>query len=260
MRPLLVNIGNTCTTLAVAGRGGSVTVLDRRVGGYAGNGKRTPALVSRLAERHGIDDAALCSVVPAQTQFWSGILKDAFGISPLRVSAAMDLGLRVSYPEPENLGADRLADVCGAVWRYGAPVLVVDIGTAATFNLVLEDTGFVGGAIAPGPALFTQYLAARTAQLPLVDLPAGKAPRVGRATAEAIRLSACVGYPAMVEAIAAHVAKSGPVRLPVVVTGGYARWVATRCAGRYVVDPLLTLRGIGRCYALNRRNGSNGGR
>jgi type III pantothenate kinase len=257
MKPLLVNVGNTCTTLARSGRSGAVVVLDRRAGGYDGEPRRAARLVSRLVAANGLDDSIVCSVVPVQTVFWTRILGEALGRRPLLLNPEMDLGVRIECPAPGRIGADRLADVCAAVHLHGSPVMVVDIGTAATFNMVLGGGLFVGGAIAPGPALFTEYMAARTAQLPAVPLPSGHAPASGRTTQAAMQLALRVGYPAMVDAIAGHILSGAGGRGRVVLTGGYSRWAGPRCRIRHTVDPLLTLRGIARAYDLNAvRDGS----
>jgi type III pantothenate kinase len=252
MSLLLVNVGNTCTTIARTGRADAIVVLGRQVGGYCARPRQTSRLVSDWATRHRINDAVLCSVVPAQTRFWVSILKDLFGRPPLVIGPDIELDVTLAYPRPETIGSDRLADVCAAVRLYGAPVLVVDIGTAATFNMVRAGGRFVGGAIAPGPALFTRYLADRTAQLPLVALPSRRVPRIGQNTRDAIRLAASVGYRGMVTAMIAHILGGAKGRVRVVVTGGYARRVMGRETYRCILDPLLTLRGLAFAYSLNR--------
>lgn len=209
-------------------------------------------MLSGWIRRNRIRDAVVCSVVPSQTRPWCVVLGDLLGQPPLVMGSDLDLGITIDYPRPRTIGADRLADVCAGRSLYGAPVLVLDIGTAATFNMVRSGGRFVGGAIAPGPALFMQYLAERTAQLPRVDFPHGKMPRVGRTTEGAMRLAAGVGYRGMVSSIVRHILGVSAARVPVVATGGYARAVAAGIAGIRFVDPLLTLRGMAHAHALNR--------
>jgi type III pantothenate kinase len=236
-------------------------VLDRKAGGYAAEPTLAARLVARLLAEQRLDDAIVCSVVPAQTEFWVRVLGEALGRGPMLLNSSLNLGVTVNCRSPARIGADRLADVCAAVHIHGSPVLAVDIGTAATFNLVTRGSVFVGGAIAPGPALFAEYMAARTAQLPLVPLPAGRVPRFGRDTQAAMQLALRVGYPAMVDALAGHISGGVPGMKRVVITGGYARWVGPKCRISHVVDPLLTLRGIARAYELNaaRRAARSGG-
>ena len=121
----------------------------------------------------------LCSVVPKK----SGIIRRAFKKWPLHnVSHRSRLGVGIDYPQPQRVGADRLANAAGAVAFYGAPCVVVDFGTAVTFDILSPDGNYVGGAIAPGLEAMTDYLHQRTALLPKISLieppgPIGKSTR-----------------------------------------------------------------------------------
>lgn len=252
MRILLVNVGNTCTTVASATNTGGVTVLDRRTGGFQDGRTAYEAMLPRWRRQYRMKDSVLCSVVPAQTRLWLPALARDFGRAPLVIGPQVELGVTLAYPRPQTIGADRLADVCAGVRMHGSPVLVVDIGTAATFNLVETGHRFVGGAIAPGPELFTRYLSERTAQLPHVDFPSGRIPRVGRSTRKSIMLAAAVGYRGMVTALVRHILGASMERAPVVYTGGNALKVVGH-RDDCVVDPLLTLRGMAWAWELNRR-------
>lgn len=153
--------------------------------------------------------------------------------------------LRLDYPRPETIGADRLADAAGAVERYGAPVLVMDFGTALTAAVVTEDRVWRGGVIAPGFPLMRDYLFERTAKLPRMKIGSGKAPRIGRSTEEAMRFGALVGYRGMVREIVTELRKNFRTDFKLVATGGFAKWVLRDLDLPFVIDPTLTLYGAG---------------
>ena len=153
--------------------------------------------------------------------------------------------IRLDYPKPETIGADRLADAAGAVARYGAPVLVMDFGTALTAAVVTADRVWRGGVIAPGFPLMRDYLFERTAKLPRMELGSGRAPKIGRSTEEAMRFGALVGYRGMVREIVAELRKNFRTDFKLVATGGFAKWVLRGLDLPFTVDPTLTLYGAG---------------
>ena len=153
--------------------------------------------------------------------------------------------LTLSYPHPETIGADRLADAAGAVSRYGAPVLVMDFGTALTAAVITSDRVWRGGVIAPGFPLMRDYLFERTAKLPRMELGRGRAPRIGRSTEEAMRFGALVGYRGMVREIATTLRRNFREDFRLVATGGFARWALKDLDLPFVIDPTLTLYGAG---------------
>ena len=153
--------------------------------------------------------------------------------------------LQLDYPKPETIGADRLADAAGAVSRYGAPVLVMDFGTALTAAVVTRDRVWRGGVIAPGFPLMRDYLFERTAKLPRMKIGAGRAPKIGRSTEEAMRFGALVGYRGMVREIVAELKRNFNEEFRLVATGGFAKWVLKDLDLPFVVDPTLTLYGTG---------------
>ena len=153
--------------------------------------------------------------------------------------------LQLDYPKPETIGADRLADAAGAVSRYGAPVLVMDFGTALTAAVVTSDRVWRGGVIAPGFPLMRDYLFERTAKLPRMKIGSGRAPKIGRSTDEAMRFGALVGYRGMVREIVAELKKNFKTDFRLVATGGFAKWVLKDLDLPFVIDPTLTLYGAG---------------
>ena len=153
--------------------------------------------------------------------------------------------MTLDYPKPETIGADRLADAAGAVSRYGAPVLVMDFGTALTAAVVTKDRVWRGGVIAPGFPLMRDYLFERTAKLPRMTIGRGRVPKIGRSTEEAMRFGALVGYRGMVREIVTELGRNFKADFKLVATGGFAKWVLKDLDLPFVIDPTLTLYGAG---------------
>lgn len=238
---LLVDLGNTSAKLRLAdaarllGKTRRLPTAALLAPGGAG------ALREALAGwRYG--RMVMSSVVPAAARMVAEALPGV-----LSVGARTDTGVDLrGYPGRKTLGADRVANLVGALARHGpGPLVVVDFGTAATFNALDAAGRFLGGTIAPGLAVVRDYLPARGAQLPPVRL-AGAGPRaIGRSTAGAIRAGMLLGYRGLVREIldAMRAELGGQAR--VVATGGDAPFLAARGWGLFdLVDPDLTLHGL----------------
>ncbi len=191
----------------------------------------------------------LSSVVPTAARVVTATWPDALTIHP-KLDTGVDLR---PYPGAKTLGADRLANLAGALAHHGpGPLIVVDFGTAATFNVLDARGRFLGGAIAPGWAAVSGYLATRTALLPPVKFT-GAVPRaIGRNTVGAIRAGTVLGYRGLVREIIDGLRAELGTPARVVATGGDARFLAARVGGLFdVVDPDLTLHGLRVIAALN---------
>jgi len=215
-----------------------------------------PQLVKRairgITTRRRLDGAVLCSVVPSRNRAWSSVLRREFGEAPLVVSHRINLGVGVEYPRPATIGADRLANACGAADRYGVPVIVADFGTALTFDVISRERAYVGGVIAPGLPLMSDYLAEKAALLPHIRLQ-GRCGAVGKSTAGAMRIGAKIGHRGMVHEITEYLVRE--LDMPdahLCATGGYAAWALEGLDMPFVLDKDLTLYGLGRIYELNR--------
>ncbi len=183
----------------------------------------------------------LASVVPKKThvvrQAWSGALCE--------VSHQIPLGIGISYPHPETIGADRLANAVAAASLYGSPALVVDFGTAVTFDVISPEAYYMGGVIAPGLNAMTEYLHSHTALLPRVTLR--EPPRaIGRSTREAMLSGAVHGYRGLIGEIVRQITREMPGRKKplLIATGGDARIIAGRTGLFSAVSPRLTLEGL----------------
>lgn len=250
---LVVDIGNTSTSAALY-RDGRVSA-ERRRPSQPLDAQALHEFLERVVGRRTICDAVAASVVPRLKPLWSRAVRARCGVPLHWVTHRSPLGIRVRYSRPETLGADRLANVVGAVGRYGAPAVIIDIGTALTIEVVTEKGEFVGGLIAPGFSMMLDYLADRTAALPRIE-PRKVRRAVGRSTEEAMRIGAELGYRGLVrELIRCVRSELGSMRATWVATGGFARRMVPAIDSGIRVDPTLTLYGLGRIGDLRRAAG-----
>ena len=245
MKLLVVDVGNTSTAIGTW-INGRVTRIAHCDGGF------DECMGLDAVNCHDADGMAYISVVPSCDSRWRYFARRR-GIAFHQISH-LDFkgdGIRLDYPKPETIGADRLADAAGAVERYGAPVLVMDFGTALTAAVVTADRVWRGGVIAPGFPLMRDYLFERTAKLPRMSIGSGRVPKIGRSTEEAMRFGAHVGYRGMVREIVAELRKNFKTDFRLVATGGFAKWVLRGLDLPFKVDPSLTLYGAGLICSRN---------
>ena len=234
---LLININNTNTSFALADARRIVRVIKMPTLSIRGIPFATAAF----------SGVVLSSVVPPVAKRMRSMLP----IRPLMVSADSDLGVGVRYPNKKQLGADRLANAAGVAELYGAPAIVVDFGTAVTFDVVNSSREFIGGVIAPGLGSMTDYLYQRTALLPRITLTEPRSV-IGKSTAEAMRVGALIGYRGLVKGILnALMRERGMKRAVVVATGGYGNLMVRKIPEIDQVNPLLTLEGLRFIYLRN---------
>jgi type III pantothenate kinase len=234
---LLIDISNSYAKLAFASR--------KRVSPPARitTGQLTSAVVAGFLEKRKVRKVVLSSVVPAKNSAISSATKKKAKV--LWLDWKSNLGVGIDYPKPQSIGADRLANAAAVAELYGFPAVVVDFGTAVTFDIVSERRTYVGGVIAPGLEAMTNFLYQRTALLPKISL---KEPRraVGKSTMEAMLSGAVFGYRGLVREILARIiAEQFPrKKVYVIATGGYARLIAGRLPEIGVIRPHLTLEGL----------------
>ena len=184
------------------------------------------------------------SVVPRRTE----AVRLAFPEPCLEVSPALDLGIGLRYPHPQEIGADRLANSVACAHHVGCPAIVVDFGTAVTFDVLSAEADYLGGVIAPGLLAMTDYLHEKTALLPKVELK--EPPRaVGKSTAEAMLAGAVFGYRGLIREIVSQIRAEAfggatGAACPLVATGGHAELIGAGWPLFDHIDPLLTLRGL----------------
>lgn len=187
--------------------------------------------------------AVLCSVVPMLTIPWTDALQRWSGAPPLEVSAASATSMPIRYHDPTAVGADRIANAIAARDKYGTPAIVVDLGTATTFDCVSKDGEYLGGAIAPGVGIAAEELFRRAARIPRVELR--KPTRaVGRTTEETMRAGVVWGAAGAVDSLVRRITREMKGTPQVIATGGWAKVVAPECETVQVVDEGLTLEGM----------------
>lgn len=245
MTSLVIDIGNTSTSIGYY-RNGKVSGV-----GHCATRFQSLETVLPLITGKRVDAVVVASVVPPVNAKWKRLLKGAGLPAPLFVSHELELGVSVDYPNPCSIGADRLANAAAAAKLFGIPSVVCDFGTALTFDVLDGKRGYIGGIICPGLPLMFDYLAEKTALLPHVKPSKTKAV-VGRNTTQAMQIGARMGYRGMVREILHALEKElGVKNLPVCCTGGYAGWIFDGWDVAAILDPKLTLKGLGIIGELN---------
>ena len=233
---LLVDISNSYTKFAFA----STTRISSPV--RIATDKLSSRLFGRFLTRQKVRRVVVSSVVPGKN---SAVSSAAGKIGVLWLNSTLNLGVGIDYPKPKSIGADRLANAAAVTTLYGCPAIVVDFGTAVTFDIVSDRCNYIGGVIAPGLEVMTNFLYQRTALLPKLSL---KEPRraIGRSTIDAMLSGAVFGYRGLVREIIARIrAEQFPRRkVHIVATGGYARLIAAQLPEISAVRPHLTLEGL----------------
>ncbi|HXG25392.1 MAG TPA: type III pantothenate kinase [Candidatus Binatia bacterium] len=258
---LAVDVGNSNVTIG-SFRNGSLVAVRRASTPRAGTADELELLVEGLLR---LDDAAFadvsavvaCSVVPAVSLALEAVT--ARRERPLLLAGAGTVPVPIRVDRPGDVGPDRLVNALAASRLHGTPAIVVDLGTATTFDCVAHDGAFVGGVIAPGVELGLAVLASGTARLPRVELRTPER-AVGRDTAAAIQAGTVLGHVAMVQGLLARArreladatdaAEIGPGDVHVVLTGGLANApFAASIEGVEAIDPDLTLKGLAILHA-----------
>ena len=245
---LAVDIGNTQTVAGVY-QGSDLACMWRLATNPASTADELRVTLLPLFEAAGlslgdVDRAAVASVVPQLTDAWRRAIRDGAGVEALTCSAETAGGLfKASYPNPHEIGADRVADAVAARARYGEPVVVVDFGTATNIEVIDADGFFVGGIIAPGLQTSAQTLFARGAQLPAISLTAPDDP-IGVSTVTAMQSGIVLGEVDRVDGLVRRIFDQLGYAGTVVATGGLAPLIAPHSQVITQVDGELTLEGL----------------
>lgn len=239
---LLLDIGNTHTHLGLANDKRVIKQTNIPTAAWFKGG--AAKLISQFAGRAKIHGAALCSVVPRATPRALEILKRSHRLECLVLSPKTLRGVGIDYPKPDTIGPDRLANAVAVKHHFGSPALVVDFGTAVTFDVVDKAGNYVGGIITPGLAVMTDYLHEKTALLPRIQIKEERAV-IGKNTKQAMLIGAVHGYRGLIRELIAELKRDlRAEKLPVVATGGYARLMAAKLPEITAIEPLLTLEGL----------------
>ncbi len=200
---------------------------------------------------HRVDGIIISSVVPAINYTLEHMCKLYFDIVPLFVGPGIKTGLNIRYDDTKDLGADRIVNSVSAYSRFGGPLIVIDVGTALTFNVISRKGEFLGGAICPGLRIAMNSLAANTAKLPNVEL-INPDSVIGRNTQGCIQSGFFYGYVGimdyMIEKLRSELLEKD---VKIVATGGLVNLIADECKEKMEIDPILTLTGLKIIYDKN---------
>jgi len=242
---LALDAGNTAIGVGVFR--GETLVRDFRVPHGA---NADAALKAGLAGLGPWEGAVLASVVPSRNERLKALCREVTGHAPRLIDHTSDLGITIATREPAAAGADRLVNGAAAYLLFGGPVVVADAGTALSVTAVTADGRYVGGAIAPGPAMALEALARRAERLPEVNLGAPDGP-IGADTAAAMRVGAVIGTAGMLDRLVTDTVRAlgGGPETTVCLTGGYARLLAPYVTVPHRLEDHLTLTGLRLLYA-----------
>jgi type III pantothenate kinase len=239
------DLGNTTVTLGVLD-GPEIKGFWRIT-----TGERTAeeygVIIRSLLERASLeampDRAGMCSVVPSETDRFASAVAAVLSVEVFRVDGQGDWGIIVSTDNPAEVGGDRVANAVGAYCQYGGPCIVVDAGTATTYDYVSAEGEYCGGVIAPGILCGARDLWTRTRMLPAVEIRKPDTV-IGRNTVDCMQSGIYYGSVSQVEGVVRRMWAELGTECPVVLTGGQAGMVHADLAFESVYDPHLTLKGI----------------
>lgn len=248
---LVIDIGNTNTSLGVfdgeqlEAHWRLTTARSRTADEWGVHARNLFALAG--LDFKAIDAIAIASVVPPLNFTLKRMAEAYFELSPLFIDHTIDTGLPIRYQPPSDVGADRIVDAVAAIHKYGAPCIVVDFGTATTFNAINTQGEYLGGVITPGITISSDALFERTAKLPRVEI---KRPQkvIGSTTVEAIQSGLYHGYAGLVDGILKKMIEELGGKAKVIATGGLAPLIATGSEFIETIDETLTLEGLRLVY------------
>ncbi|MCI5840194.1 MAG: type III pantothenate kinase [Peptoniphilaceae bacterium] len=250
---LVIDIGNTNTTLGFIK--GKEIVFEFRVG--TNENRTSDELTATLNEitsindlsRKDVNDAIIASVVPNLVYPWTSAIKKYFKIKALVVGEGTKTKIPIKIENPKSLGADRIVNAVGAIRKYGYPVIVVDLGTATTFDVVNSNGEYIGGSIAPGIQITSDALFTRTAKLPTIELRKPER-AIAKNTPEAMNSGIVYGYVGLIDAIIKQILEElkqmgeDVENIPIISTGGYSSLLTTSSKYINTIDRNLTLNGL----------------
>ena len=252
---LLLDIGNTNTSLGVFDGENLVakwrlTTARERTGDEWGVHTRNLFALAGL-DFKSIDAIAIASVVPPLNFTLKRMAEVYFQVTPLFIDHTIDTGVPILYQPPSDVGADRIVDAVAAIRKYGAPCIVVDFGTATTFDAINAAGEYLGGVITPGITISSDALFERAAKLPRVEI---KRPEkvIGSATVEAMQSGLYYGYVGLVDDILRRMIAELGGSPRVIATGGLAPLIAKGSRYVEIVDETLTLEGLRLVYERQR--------
>ena len=203
-------------------------------------------------DKSEIDHVIISSVVPPLTPVFQKVISEIFHVRPLIVGPGLKTGIAVLYDNPQEVGADRIVTAVGAREKYGTPCIILDFGTATTFDAVSADGDYLGGAIAPGIHISAEALYLKTAKLPRIELKKAKQV-IGKNTNASMHSGLYFGYVGLVKNIIHEFKKELGSETKVIATGGAASLIFDDIAEIDAYDPHLVLEGLRLIFERNRK-------
>lgn len=244
---LAIDIGNTHTVAGVFN--GSRLVADWRMASHSERTADEQWLTIRSFCRDAgiapadITEVGISSVVPNLTDIFETIARKNFGLTPIVVSAALDLGIRIMYNDPSAVGADRLCNAIAGFARHGGPLIIIDFGTATTYDVISATGDYLGGVIALGLESEAAELHRRAAKLPKIDLHFPSSV-VGKDTSSSMQAGVMFGAVDAVEGIVRRIRAEIGVQARVIATGGLSAVISAHTGIIDQCEPSLVLEGI----------------
>lgn len=199
-----------------------------------------------------IKSTILCSVVPPLTPVFQDLSRSLFGINPLVVGPGLKTGMAILYENPLEVGADRVVGAIAAYEKYGGPCIVVDFGTATTFDAVSSKGEYLGGSIAPGIQISAEALYIKTAKLPRIEIKKPKE-AIGRTTVASMQSGLYFGYIGLISNIIEEIKKELSGEAVVISTGGFAAQIGKKIKSINFQEPNLTMDGLRILYERNKK-------
>lgn len=244
---LAIDIGNTHTVLGVFNNDRLVTEWRIISSGKHSADDILPSIKSSCADA-GINlstltEVGISSVVPNLTKIFEQISRKQLRVEPVTVSASLDLGIKIDYDDPETLGADRICNVIAGYKKYGGPLIVIDLGTATTYDVIAKNGDFLGGVIALGVGSTAAELHRRTAKLPHIKLQFPESV-IGRDTFSAMQAGVMFGAVEALEGTVRRIRREIGPDARVIATGGLSEIIAKQTSIIEACEPSLVLEGI----------------
>lgn len=251
---LLIDVGNTNIVMGIYE--GDEFKFSWRLGTKVARTSDEYGLqVDSILRHYGVDvedikDVVLASVVPSIQHTLRTMCTRYLGKEPMVIGEGTKTGMKIKYDNPKEVGADRIVNAVAAYQRYGGPCIVIDIGTAISFDVINQEGDYLGGAIAPGIGISSEALFSRTSKLPKVELEEPKNV-IGKNTVEAIQSGVVYGFIGLVDNVIANILSEMKLKkkdVKIVATGGYAKLIASKSKYIEEYDYDITLQGMKMIY------------
>jgi len=252
---LVIDIGNTHTVIGIV-KDGKVKVHWRVTSAQARTEDEIGLLLTNYFEMTGyvfesIEGVCISSVVPDLSKAYQWMSQKYLKKEALIIDSSLSLGMKIKYKDPKAVGADRLCNAVAGIKKYGKPLIILDFGTATTFDCIDSNGDYAGGVIAPGIETSISALHLRAAKLPLVELNIPDI-SIGKTTEESIQIGILKGTIHIVEGLVEDIRSELGSQTKVVATGGLANVISRRTDIIDQVDPFLSLEGIAMIYEKNK--------